>query len=296
MAKTFSFLRCFWFGLIICSILLPVFLSGVGEACTLWAATGDSVAGGGTILVKNRDWAPNHQQKIGLTLPEVGYRYLGIVALGNDIPGLKGGVNEKGLVVVTASPPPHLEKQKNLYPTKGVIQNILKECRNVQEALKHEEWFTGPRFMMVADTKEIASIEIGLDGKCKIQSTRSGVLSHTNHYLEPEFIALNPKKPYVSSQERLRQLKQFLSTKQIFDLNDFIKISRSEENGPDNSIWRTGSTAKSSRTLATWIVHQPVSGDAILFLRMANPGKEVKEYRYSLKDLFNGKVDLKTVY
>lgn len=28
------------------------------EACTLWGATGQSVEGGGTLIAKNRDWAP----------------------------------------------------------------------------------------------------------------------------------------------------------------------------------------------------------------------------------------------
>ena len=266
-----------------------------GESCTLWAAAGNSVVGGGTIIVKNRDWAPNHQQRIELITPKKGYRYLGLIAMGKDMPGLKGGVNEEGLVVVTASPPSYLEQQRALYPVKGVIQKILKGCKNVREVLKQEDWFIGPRFILMADAKEIACVEVGLNGRVKIQSTTSGSLSHTNHYLESEFIALNPEKPYVSSLERYKQIERFLSTKQHFDLLDFIKISQSEEGGPDNSIWRKGSAATSSRTLATWMIHQPVSGDSILFLRMANPGKEIKEYQYPLKDVFNGKVDLNKV-
>ncbi len=295
MTKETGLLKPICLGLVIFSISWLVWMPNKGEPCTLWAIAGDSVVGEGTILVKNRDWTPNHQQKMELITPPEGYRYLGLIAMGKDMPGLKGGVNEEGLVVVTASAPSYLEQQNNLYPVKGVIQKILKNCRNVREAIKQEDWFIGPRFIMMADAKEIACVEVGLNGKFKIQSTTSGNLSHTNHYLESDFIALNPEKPYVSSQERQRQIQQFLSTKQNFDLHDFIKVSRSEEGGPDNSIWRRGSTARSSRTLATWIVHQPVSRNTILFLRMANPGKEIKEYHYTIKDLFSGKVDLKKV-
>ncbi len=145
---------------------------------------------------------------------------------------------------------------------------------------------------MMADAQEVVSVEIGLKGQFKVQRTQAGVLSHTNHYLEPEFHPLNPEKPYVSSRERLEQIQQFLSSKKSFDLSDYRTISQSQDNGPDNSIWRTGSSPRAPRTLATWIVRQPFSGKAVLYVRLANPGEEIEKKQYFLPDLFDGKEKL----
>jgi hypothetical protein len=34
------------------------------------------------------------------------------------------------------------------------------------------------------------------------------------------------------------------------------------------------------------------SGEALLYLKMANPGKEMKEYRFKLGDVFKGTVNI----
>jgi hypothetical protein len=62
-----------------------------------------------------------------------------------------------------------------------------------------------------------------------------------------------------------------------------IKKILSENAGPDYSIWRKGPSPR-----ATWIIFQPVSGKAVLYLRPANPREEVRENRYFLEDLFSG--------
>ena len=67
-----------------------------------------------------------------------------------------------------------------------------------------------------------------------------------------------------------------------------IKKTFSESAGPDNSIWRKGSSPRATRTLATWIIFQPVSGKAVLYVKLANPREEIRENRYFLEDLFSG--------
>ncbi len=71
-------------------------------ACTLWGAAG-SDASGGTIISKNRDWAPDHTQVLKLRRSTKGYSHFGLYAVGGTEPGIKAGVNEKGLTVITAS-------------------------------------------------------------------------------------------------------------------------------------------------------------------------------------------------
>lgn len=44
-----------------------------------------------------------HVQVLKMQRPTNGYAYFGLYAEGNDAPGIKEGINEKGLTVVTAS-------------------------------------------------------------------------------------------------------------------------------------------------------------------------------------------------
>jgi isopenicillin-N N-acyltransferase-like protein len=281
-----------WIYLLIVMVLLIPKVS----ACTLWSAAGESVVDGGTLIAKNRDWLPDHQQQFELSsIRGSGYRYLGLVAYGNDSPGLKAGVNSKGFVVVSASPPSYLEKDKSLKRVPGICRKLLADCKTVKGALSRRQWFVGPEFLMLADSNEIAIVEIGLDGMFRVKSTKSGLLSQSNHYLHPELINLNRDKPGLSSVKRLEKIQWFLASKETFELDDFIQISASTDAGPDNSLWRTGSKPTSARTLATWIIRQVPSGEALLYLKMANPSKEIKEYRFKLRDVFNGKVNVSGV-
>ena len=59
-------------------VLILLIAPGLANACTLWAAAGDRVVGGGTMIHKNRDWLPDHQQELRLVTPKSGYRYLSL--------------------------------------------------------------------------------------------------------------------------------------------------------------------------------------------------------------------------
>lgn len=67
------------------------------SACTLWGASGTAVEGRGTLVAKNRDWNPDHRQELVVLKPTPGYRSLLLKAVGGAEPGVKAGVNEKGL-------------------------------------------------------------------------------------------------------------------------------------------------------------------------------------------------------
>ena len=92
-------------------VLLLLVATELASACTLWAAAGDRVAGGSTMIHKNRDWSPDHQQELRLVTPKSGFRYLSLYATGNEWVGTKAGVNTEGLVIVTASAPGYLDKK-----------------------------------------------------------------------------------------------------------------------------------------------------------------------------------------
>ena len=102
-------------------IILPSLMSALvcfllaaptARACTLWAAAGDAVQGGGAIIVKNRDWTPGESQRIEIFRPAGGYAYVALMATREaqkstgvqvEIDRPVAGVNEKGLTVVSAA-------------------------------------------------------------------------------------------------------------------------------------------------------------------------------------------------
>lgn len=277
---------------LLCAMIIFAFIAAPGlvSACTLWAAAGDSVSGGGTLLGKTYDWWPDHQLQLRV-LDRGGYRIVSLYAVGNDHPGTRAGVNEKGFIIVRASPPSYLEVPENY---KGVtnVNTVLSRYAGVAEALAALEagkWTMGPGFSVLADGKEVAAVEFGLDGAYAITSrTRSGTVHHTNHYLSPGLAALN-KGVTRSSLQRYDRIGELLAAKGTHDYADFRQYSA------DQTLWRTGTTPKAVRTLAAWVVRQAPDGTAVLYLKLANPGKPVAEYEFAVSDLFAGKVDLAKV-
>ncbi len=256
------------------------------QACTLFAAAGDKVQGGGVLIAKNRDWRPDHIQSLRLVSPKTGYRYFGLFAVGNDEPGLKAGINEKGLVVVSAtSSIPHAERAA-MPRTKNLLSKLLTASRSVDEALRHADWFVGPRCLLLADREKAASIEIGRDGRYWVAVTDRAALVHANRYVLPEGRGENPARIGASSLARYRSAEELLGRDRQFTLEDFIQVSSDRSGGPDRSLWRDGATPAGTRTLAAWIVYLPPTGDVQLYVRIANPGQPRTVSRLSSRDIF----------
>lgn len=255
-----------------------------GGACTLWGAAGEAVAGGGALVAKNRDWAPDHRQELRVVQPKGGYRSVVLVAVGGAEPGTKAGVNEKGLVIVsaTASQVPAAERQP-VEGNRGVINRLLARCAGVEELLKELPAIDRPVFYLVGDRKEIAVIEAAPDGRRCVSRADSGALAHTNHYL-----ACDPgghaRRPSVSSRTRAARIAELLKiTGRPFTADDFIGFSEDRHAGPDNSIWRSGGNPSKRRTLSAWVVSIPGSGSPQLYLKLANPGEAERVCRIDVQ-------------
>lgn len=255
------------------------------EACTLWGAVGDAVAGGGTLVAKNRDWAPDHRQELVILRPPEGYVSVALMAVGSGDPGVKAGVNEKGLVIVsaTAGQFPSADRKK-IQQKKQLMRHFLATCASVEEVLKQIELMRRPVFYLVGDRTELAVIEVAPDGRRSVTRTGSGTLSHTNHYCALEPLDLK-RNPGASSRQRHARIEELLKTRaQPFDLDGFIRFSEDRNTGPDNSIWRTGSDPARQRTLATWLVAVPPAGSPQLYLKTADPGEPERVCRLELEE------------
>jgi len=173
------------------------------------------------------------------------------------------------------------------------LNKVLSRYAGVAEALAALEagkWKMGPGFAVLADGREIASVEFGLDGAYVIAGrTTSGVVYHTNHYLEPGFAALNKDKASRSSLKRYARIGELLAARGSHAADDFRRY------GADAVLWRTGTRPTTTRTRASWIIRQAPDGTAVLYLRLANPGKAPAEYEFTVAALFAGRVDLTKV-
>lgn len=263
------------------------------EACTLWAASGSVVEGGGSLIVKNRDWVPDHTQEVKLISPDDGYRYIGLFAVDGRHKGLKAGINEKGLVVVSASASSIPSKQRKAMPyTHALYEKLLKECGSVDEAIEKTDLFLGPQFIMMADQYKIATIEIGPEGKYSIAVKENEAVFHTNHYVAESMAEFN-QTAGRSSHIRYNRIAELLNdVEPPYNLDTFISFSTDQNDGPDNSIFRTGSTPQKERTMATWAVSLPRNSSPELYVRLLNPGESERVTRIDVDDVFSGKVQL----
>ena len=258
------------------------------DACTLWGAVVTN-APGGTFLSKNRDWKPDHAQELKLQRPENGYAYFGLYAVGGTEPGIKAGVNEKGLTVVTASASCIPASKKGRQPGKhGVISRLLSGCASCDEVLaKKDAVFSQARtmFVMISDREKILVAEIGLEGKFSVKVVDRGFAAHTNHFLEPELAAFNLAAS-AGSAVRLKRITRLLETAgQPCSVEAFATFSRDRNDGPDNSLWRTGN-GTSTRTLASWIVETPAAGAPKLRVVLADPGQPEETHTFVLDQAF----------
>lgn len=258
------------------------------DACTLWGAAGAS-ASGGTIISKNRDWKPDHTQELKLERLAKGHAYFGLYAVGGTEPGIKAGVNETGLTVVTASASSIPKSKRDKQPGKrGVTARLLSGCATCDEVLaKKDAIFPESRaqFVMISDRAKILVVEIGLEGKYAVKVLERGFAAHTNHFLEPALAAFNAAES-AGSAVRLRRITQLLETAgEPCSAEAFAAFSRDRHDGPDNSLWRTGN-GKNTRTLASWIVETPANGAPTLRVLLANPGQPEESRTFVLNPEF----------
>lgn len=268
-------------------IAITLLLTAPVEACTLFAANGSVVDDGGTLIVKNRDWEPNQHQVIKFVPAKDGYSYFGLYAEGTPA-GMKAGINEKGLVVIsaTAGSIPYKER-KNMPDKPGSMTKLLKECASVEEALTRTDLFLGPKILMLADKKSVATIEIGPEGKFSIEQKENDYICHTNHYVAEDMLNFN-KKIGQSSEKRYERICQLLDDASMpFSLDVFLNFSNDRNDGPDNSIFRLGSNPANTRTMAVWAVKIPLDSSPEVYVRILNPNEDEKIIKIVAGDFFS---------
>jgi hypothetical protein len=252
------------------------------SACTLWAAAGDSVSGGGTLIAKNRDQNPGQ-----INRPEIisgsGCKFLALAKVNsNGSLEVTAGINERGLCAVASTAGTAAETKTG---RAGLMRRILGECKSVDEVIEKKRLFSEihPCNYLFADKEKILLVEIAPDGKFSMKSEKTGVFCQTNHYVLDDMLDCNAKRPAESSVRRLQRIRELTSAPgRKFQMRDFIFFSHDQNDGPDDSIWRTGSSPKRNRTLASWVAEIPENGPPKVWMRTANSGEKEMTYNITL--------------
>jgi isopenicillin-N N-acyltransferase-like protein len=285
--KRFDWMHCTKHRVIFIGGAVVALLSARLEACTLWGAAGDP-SSGGTIVAKNRDWKPDHQQVLRWIRPEAGFAYFGIFTVyeGKSTEGLVAGINEKGLTVFTAATNIPRDKWGKNPGKLSFACEFLSRYPSCDDILANQdEIFPAlrPTFIMIADRHKILMVEVGIGGAYALKVVKNDVVAHANHYLEHPLANMNPPIS-DSSRCRFERINELLNgTPKPYGTASFVTISKDQHRGPDNSLWRTGKTA---RTLASWIVETPAQGPPSVRVVLINPGREEATYRFVLDATF----------
>ena len=282
------------FGKKLLSSALALLFAATANASTLFASIGpEFTAGGGTLVVKNRDDLPSPQKYMEVNDGN-GYSFKGFFA-GRPV-GFDTGINEKGLFVssstaasVSIATRRHLIG-KRFKTQEGVRTGewIMRNCASVAEALNHKELFRGyPTNFILADHHEIALVECLPNGGFVVERKSAGLVTHTNHYVLKRALAFN-EAIGESSQARYNRLNTLLEeTPKPYTMKDFQKIVADDSAGPDLSLFRTGSKFKSPKTMATVIVHIPRAGAAKIFVKyLKSPSTDMTNWEIE-NDTFN---------
>ncbi len=239
------------------------------------------------MISKNRDWKPDHVQVLKTHRPTNGYAYFGLYAEGNDEPGIKEGINEKGLTVVTATAGAIPKKTRDAQPGRGgLMRALLAGYASCDEVLADKDklfFRRRPTFVMISDRNKILMLEVGLQGRYAVKIVESGTVVHANHYLEETMQEFNLKVG-SSSSTRVRRVGELLRTApRPFDTARFAEMSRDRHDGPNKSLWRTGTNGC---TLSSWVVQTPPQGAPRLRVLIANPGQPEELRHFVLDDAF----------
>ena len=148
---------------------------------------------------------------------------------------------------------------------------LVRNCSSVSQALEQHRIFTGyPMIYVLADKNETAVVECLPNGRFVVRRTDAGAITHTNHFIFTDATQSNRTVP-ASSSARLVQINKLLATQpKPFALGQFLSFATNADEGPDLSLFRTGSKPRSPKTTCIWLMSFPQKGGTISHLRLLN--------------------------
>jgi hypothetical protein len=156
------------------------------DGCTTWAAVPPVTLDGAKMLVKNRDYRPDHQilQCLAFAEPDLGYPYAYVTSAGS--PGVfSSGMNAMGLAVADTHVP-SLDVGPGI-ARYSAMMDILELHDSVPSAIDFLQSMphTGNGTIIMLDNNgEIAAFEIAHSIQ-RVIKPENGVVVNTNHFTSP---------------------------------------------------------------------------------------------------------------
>ena len=268
-------------------------------ACTVWGSVGHANLKPGLLLVKNREINTPGLEKLIVVREHGSIAYLGLfynvdVEDQKNYPYLSAGVNREGLVVVNNSIAT-IAVDDRLENESDIMKKILAKYSSTDAVLKDaKQLFRSgyPNHLLIGDSKQLLSVEIGEKGIYAIKNTREGYLFHTNHFANSNTLKKqnDSKIVYSSTYARYQLIKKLLSEKAAmhkpYTFEEYQAWSSEQSNGFENSLFRS----RPYPTIATWIVSIPLKSNhqavPSLYLRFTSPVQPYAVYQVKLNTEF----------
>lgn len=192
-------------------------LQSPAHECSVWAAAGGVTSDGQPVLVKNRDYRPDHRdlQCLASVKAAQGYAYMYLTSAGS--PGVfSSGMNARGLAVADTHVSP--TQIGPGMPRYSAMMHILEACGRVEEAVDYLKGVrhVGDGTLVLADADgDMAVFETGHHGSGLIRSDDGFVVS-SNHFRSPGLIDAwvdhSPVELLGSTRARYVKMSQALET------------------------------------------------------------------------------------
>lgn len=300
--------------IVVLFVLLWAYMPSI-YACTVWGSVGDVNKRLGLLLTKNRETDQLGLEKLMVVHSKGVLEYLGLFYNTDpknhqDYPYLSAGINRAGLVVVNNSIAT-IDVDNRVEKETGVMKKLLANYDSTDAILRDAKILFSvgsPNHLLVGDSKQLLSIEIGESGAYNIKSTLDGYLYHTNHFTSTDVLKHqnDPRIVYPSTHLRYewigRLLKKDASVHVPYTFNEYLRWATQQENGFENSIFRS----LPHPTVATWIVSIPekqvkntaVSGNdaPFVYIRFTSSLQGYAVYQLTLDNNFWEKPQFKNVH
>ncbi len=204
------------------------------DECTLIGLAGYSARGGGSLVLKNRDRNSRFVQSLDFVKKDGGYFFIGVknISAGEkDLLAYTMGINEKGLICVSSSPPNKINfnfrgRPYSVYHPGRILSAVASVDEFIEKVLKAGLLGSAMNYI-VADAKKMCLVEVVDEMHYDYKIIINGAVCQTNHYhLEPmvKYQGLPVNK---SSAGRLGRAKRLVSEgKKTLEALDLMAVSR----------------------------------------------------------------------
>lgn len=230
------------------------------DGCSTWAASGDMTAAGGPMLVKNRDYRPDHLalQALLRVVPDGGIPWCALTSAG--APGVYGaGMNAAGVAVADTYVP--AADVGPGVPRFSLMMHVLEQATTVADAIAYLRSvpIMGAGNLILADAGgALAVVECGYRSS-GFTVRRTGTLVATNHYVTDSMAGSQRLAP-DSDEARDSRTRADLLTARLASAvgridEDFARTLMAHHGGPLASLCRhriPGSDARTIASLLCW--------------------------------------------